>query len=184
MKYSYECCVCITYHVTALSHRSWTSIVFHCFQGRPHHLAQLTSLWRHDFFPDKQSAIDRRSIFRNLFRPLINETVFYGVFRVVLRFVLLEHCDIVLLEQTKLLDAEFKYLTIFSIWVKLTLLNWNKNNSSLINTINMREKYSKDSGFTWFWYPSGGMAVYSMAAYERVLYSLTSMWYHFHTCIC
>ena len=56
------------------------------------------------------------------FGLLFNETVFYGVFGVVLRFVLLE--------QTKLLGAEFKYLIIFSIWVKSTLLNWNKNNSS------------------------------------------------------
>ena len=72
--------------------------------------------------PDTQSATDRRSIFRNLFRPWFNKTVLYGVFGVVLRFVLLE--------QTKLLDAEFKYLIIFSIWVKSTLLNWNKNNSS------------------------------------------------------
>ena len=52
-----------------------------------------------------QTATDRRSIFRNLFPPLFNETVFYGVFGVALRFVLLE--------QTKLLDAEFKYLIIF-----------------------------------------------------------------------
>ena len=44
-----------------------TSIVFHCFQGRPYHLAPLTSLWRHDFSPDTHSATDRRSMFRNLF---------------------------------------------------------------------------------------------------------------------
>ena len=44
-----------------------TSIVFNCFQGSPYHLAQLTSLWRHDFSPDTHSAIDRRSLFRNLF---------------------------------------------------------------------------------------------------------------------
>ena len=131
MKYSYESCVCITYHVTALSHRSCD---FHCFPSRLHHLAQLTSLWRHDFSPDTQSATDRRSIFRNLFRLLFNETVFYGVFGVVLRFVLLE--------QTKLLDAEFKYLIIFSIWVKSTLLNWIKIIHHQIKTINMREKYS------------------------------------------
>ena len=29
-----------------------TSIVFHCFQGCPYHLAPLTPLWRHDFSPD------------------------------------------------------------------------------------------------------------------------------------
>ena len=114
------CVLHITWQLYHISHV--TSIVFHCFQGRPHHLAQLTSLWRHDFSPDTQSATDRRSIFRNLFRPLFNETVFYDAFDVVLWFVLLE--------QTKLLDAEFKYLIIFSIWVKSTLLNWNKNNSS------------------------------------------------------
>ena len=45
----------------------------------------------------------------------MNESVFYGVFGVVLQFVLVE--------QTKLLDAEFKYLITFSIWVKSTLLN-------------------------------------------------------------
>ena len=33
------------------------------------------------------------------------------------------------LEQTKLLDAEFKYLVIISILVKSTLLNENDNNS-------------------------------------------------------
>ena len=44
-----------------------TSIVFQCFQGRPYHLAPLTSLWRHDFSPDTHSATDRRSLFRNLF---------------------------------------------------------------------------------------------------------------------
>ena len=79
-------------NAACVSHITWqlyhighvTSIVFHCFQGRPHHLAQLTSLWRHDFSPDTQSATDRRSIFRNLFRLLFNETVFFGVFGVVL----------------------------------------------------------------------------------------------------
>ena len=126
-------------NAACVSHITWqlyhighvTSIVFHCFQGRPHHLAQLTSLWRHDFSPDTQSATDRRSIFRNVFRLLFNETVYYGVFGVVLRFVLLE--------QTKLLDAEFKYLIIFSIWVKSTLINWNKNNSSP----NQHDKYER-----------------------------------------
>ena len=53
---------------------------------------------------------------------LSNESVLYGIFCVDLRFVLLQ--------QTILLDAEFKYLLIFSIWVKSTLLNWNKNNKS------------------------------------------------------
>ena len=133
-----------------------TSIVFHCFQGRPHHFAQLTSLWRHDFSPDTQSATVRRSIFRNLFRPLFNETVFYGVFGVVLRFVLLE--------QTKLLDAEFKYLIIFSIWVKSTLLNWNKPRVlhdfdtprvewPYIQWQHMKESYSP---WTWARYQTGG----------------------------
>ena len=28
-------------------------------------------------------------------------------------------------------------------------------------------------GFTWFWYPEGGTAVYSMVAYERVFFSHT-----------
>ena len=93
------------------------SIVFHCFQGHPYHLAPLTSLWRHELSPDTHSATDRRSMFRNLF-----ESVFYGVFGVVLR--------VDFIEQTKLLDAEFKYIMNFSIWVKSTLLNWNKNNSS------------------------------------------------------
>ena len=96
-----------------------TSIVCHCFQGRPYDLAELTSLWRHDFSPDTQSATDGRSCFQKFICPLFNESVFYGVFGVGLRFVLLE--------QTKRLDAEFKYL---SIWVKSTLLNSNKNNSS------------------------------------------------------
>ena len=42
----------------ALPYISWqlyighvTSIVFHCFQGRPYHLAPLTSLWRRDLPP-------------------------------------------------------------------------------------------------------------------------------------
>ena len=109
------CVLHITWRLYHIGHV--TSIVFHCFQGRPHHLAQLTSLWRHDFSPDTQRATDRRSIFRNLFRPLMalfNETVF--LWRLWRRFLML--------------DAEFKYLIIFSIWVKSTLLNWNKNNSS------------------------------------------------------
>ena len=46
-------------NAACVSHITWqlyhighvTSIVFHCFQGCPHHLAQLTSLWRHDFSP-------------------------------------------------------------------------------------------------------------------------------------
>ena len=157
-------------NAACVSHITWqlyqighvTSIVFHCFQGHPHHLAQLTSLWRHDFSPDTQSATDRRSIFRNLFRPLFNETVFYGVFDVVLRFVLLE--------QTKLLDAEFKYLIIFSIWVNSTLLNWNKIILRLINTINMREKYSfigchwiyghSTLGVSKSWKPSASLGFY------------------------
>ena len=67
------CVLHITWQLYHIGHV--TSIVFHCFQGRPHHLAQLTSLWRHDFSPDTQSATDRRSIFRNLFRSLFNETV-------------------------------------------------------------------------------------------------------------
>ena len=74
------------------------------------------------FLPDTHSATDRRSLFQKFICPLFNESVFQGVFCVGLRFVLLE--------QTKLLDAEFKYLIIFSIWVKPTLLNLNKNNSS------------------------------------------------------
>ena len=95
-----------------------TSIVFHCFQGRPYHLAPLMSLWRHDLSSDTHSATNRGSIFRNLFVDyLVNRS--YVIFCVVLQFVLLE--------QTKLLDAKFKYLIIFSIWVKSTLLNWNKN---------------------------------------------------------
>ena len=44
-----------------------TSIVFHCFRGRPYHLAPLMSLWRHVFSPDTHSATDWHSIFRNLY---------------------------------------------------------------------------------------------------------------------
>ena len=127
------CVLHITWQLYHIGHV--TSIVFHCFQGRPHRLAQLTSLWRHGFSPDTQSATVRRSIFRNLFRPLFSETVFYGIFGVVLRFVLSE--------QTKLLDAEFKYLIIF---FNLSKINFAKLKQKiihhLINTINMREKYS------------------------------------------
>ena len=50
-----------------------TSIVFHCFLGRPHPLAPLTSLWRHDFYPDTPSAGDRRSLFR------IFLSIIYGI---------------------------------------------------------------------------------------------------------
>ena len=110
------CVLHITWQLYYICHV--TSIVFRCFQGRPNQLAPLTSLWRHDFSSVTHSATDRRSIFRNLF----NESVFYGVFGVVLQFVLVE--------QTNLLDAEFKYLIIFSIWVKSTLVSWNRNNSS------------------------------------------------------
>ena len=54
--------------------------------------------------------------------PLFNESVFYGVFGVVLPFVLLE--------QTKCLDAEFKYIIIiFFIWVN-QLCEMKQNNSS------------------------------------------------------
>ena len=112
------CVLHITWQLYHIGHV--TSIVFHCFQGRPHHLAQLTSLWRHDFSPDTQSATDRRSIFRNLFCPSFMKQSFMASL------------------------ASFCGLFFFNL--------------------------SKASGFTWFWYPSGGMAVYSMAAYERVLY--------------
>ena len=44
-----------------------TSIVINCFQGRPYHLAPLTSLWRHDISPYTHSVTDRRSLFRNVF---------------------------------------------------------------------------------------------------------------------
>ena len=139
MKYSYECCVCITLSWQHYYIGHVTSIVFHCFQDRPYHLAPLTSLWHHDFSPDMHSATHRHP-FEKFICPLYNELVFYGV---GLRFVLIE--------QTKHLDAEFKYLIIFSIWVKSTLLNWNKNNSSSNqNTISMREKYSL-RGYHWIY---------------------------------
>ena len=48
--------------------------------------------------------------------PLFNESVFYGVFGVVLPFVLLE--------QTKCLDAEFKYIII--IFFNLSKINFVK----------------------------------------------------------
>ena len=108
-----------------------TSIVFHYFQGRPYHLAPLTSLWRHDFSPDTHSATDRRSLFGNLFVHYLMNRSFMAYLASV--------CG---LEQTKLLDVEFKYLIIFSIWVKSTLLKWNKNIHHVINTISIREKYS------------------------------------------
>ena len=47
------CVLHITWQLYLISHV--TSIVFHCYQGRPHHLAQLTSLWRHDFSPIRRA---------------------------------------------------------------------------------------------------------------------------------
>ena len=57
--------------------------------------------------PPIRTALPIDVAFSEFICPLFNESVFYGVFGVGLRFVLLE--------QTKLLDAEFKYLFIFSI---------------------------------------------------------------------
>ena len=63
------CVLHITWQLDHIGHVA--SIVFHCFQGRPHHLAQLTSLWRHDFSPDTQSATDRRSNFQTFILSII-----------------------------------------------------------------------------------------------------------------
>ena len=62
-------------NTACVSHIMWqlyhighvTSINFHCFQGRPYHLAPLTSLWCHDFSSDTHGTTNWRSILRNLF---------------------------------------------------------------------------------------------------------------------
>ena len=58
--------------------------------------------------------------FSDISFSIIIDWVYYDVFGVNLQLFL---------EQTKLLYAEFKYLIIFSIWIKSTLLNKNENNS-------------------------------------------------------
>ena len=126
-------------NAACVSHITWllyhighvTSIVFHCFQGRPHHLAQLTSLWRHDFFPIRRALPIDVAFSEICFVYYLMKRSFMASLASFLRFVLLE--------QTKILDAEYKYLIIFSFWVISTLLNWNKNNSSP----NSHDKYER-----------------------------------------
>ena len=70
-------------------------------------------------------------------------------------------------EYTKRLDAEFKYLVIFFHFSKINSVNVKKIIHHIINAICLQA-----SGFTRADTPSGGMTVYSIAAYKikRVLY--------------
>ena len=178
--------VCVLHIMWQLNHiGDVTAIVFHCLQGCPFLLTPLTSLWRHDFSADMHSATYRRSMFRILFVHYLMNLSFYGVFGVVLQFVPLE--------QTKCLDANSTILLFFSILVKSTLLNWNKNNSSPNYDDKYERKYSFIGCYWIFGHSTLGvskscktlgksqvlhyfetplvewMAIYSMAAYERVL---------------
>ena len=56
--------------------------------------------------PPIRTALPIDVAFLEMYVSIIFESVFYGVFGAGLRFVLLE--------QNKLLDAEFRYLIIFS----------------------------------------------------------------------
>ena len=48
-----------------------TSIVFHCFQGRPYHLVPLTSLWRHDLSPLIRTALPIDVAFSEIYLSII-----------------------------------------------------------------------------------------------------------------
>ena len=147
---------CVSHITWQLYHRSCDYYCFPVFQGRPYHFAPLMSFWRHDFSPDTNSATDRRSIFRNLFvHSLLNQSYMAS---------LSSFCSFFLLEQTKFLDAELKYLNTFLNWCKIIFDKLKKKIHDLINTISMREKYSASlRGFYMMlihMYPSGGMVVY------------------------
>ena len=102
---------CVSHITWQLYHRSCDYYCFPVFQGRPYHFAPLMSFWRHDFSPDTNSATDRRSIFRNLFvHSLLNQSYMAS---------LSSFCSFFLLEQTKFLDAELKYLNTFLNWCKI-----------------------------------------------------------------
>ena len=126
MKYNYECCVCILRITTALLHRSCD---FYCFPlfSRPSVSFGAINVTVTSRTPpptpplpaNTHSAIDRRSMFRNLFVHYLMNRSFMA--------------------SLASLDAEFKYIIIFWIWVKLTLLNWIKNNSSP----NLHNKYER-----------------------------------------
>ena len=126
MKYSYKCCMCITYH-DSLLHRSCDWYCFPLFLRPSVSFGAINAIVTSWFLLRYAQGYRSTKPFQKYICQFFNESVFYGVFGVDLRFVPL------------LLDAEFKYNNIFSIWVKSTVLNWNKKNSSR----NKHDKYER-----------------------------------------